>query len=153
MTATSSFTSPEQTARWVGIAQSVERLAMVWTVRRTHPGAGGDFPLTPRQILGQNQHLWGSLSRVLNQPGPGVDHPPPNSAKVKGRVEIYRYLPSGQSWPVVGELHFSLNVSPSELKVAVQITESRGPRLKAKLNSGDCRTHCCLPKFRVYQNA
>jgi hypothetical protein len=93
-TATSSFTSPEQTARWVGIAQSVLRLATVWTVRGSNSGRGGDFPQTFRPLLGQNQPLWngwGSLSRALNQPGPGVDHPPPNSAEVKGRVEIYRY--------------------------------------------------------------
>jgi len=28
--------------------------------------------------------------------------PTPSSAKVKERVELYRFLPSGPSWPVLG---------------------------------------------------
>jgi hypothetical protein len=35
-------------------------------------------------------------------PGRGVDHPPPSSANVKERVELYLYSPSGSSWPVLG---------------------------------------------------
>jgi len=31
----------------------------------------------------------------------GVDHPPTSSAKVKERVELYLYIPSGPSWPVL----------------------------------------------------
>ena len=31
-----------------------------------------------------------------------VDHPPPSSAEVEGREELYIYAPSGLSWPVVG---------------------------------------------------
>jgi hypothetical protein len=38
----------------------------------------------------------------LKQPGRGVDHPPLSSAKVKERVELYLYSPSGASWPVLG---------------------------------------------------
>ena len=34
--------------------------------------------------------------------GRGVDHPPPSSAEVKERVELYIYSPSGPSWPVLG---------------------------------------------------
>jgi hypothetical protein len=42
----------------------------------------------------------------------GVDHPTPSSAKVKERVELYLYSPSGPSWPVTGctlplPLHFN----------------------------------------------
>jgi hypothetical protein len=33
--------------------------------------------------------------------GRGVDHPPPSSAKVKERVELYLYSPFGPSWPVL----------------------------------------------------
>jgi hypothetical protein len=43
----------------------------------------------------------GSFPQV-NHPGRGVDHPPPSSAKVKERVELYLYFPSGSSRPVVG---------------------------------------------------
>jgi hypothetical protein len=35
-------------------------------------------------------------------PGRGVDLPPPPSAKVEGRVNVYLYSPSGTSWPVLG---------------------------------------------------
>jgi len=31
----------------------------------------------------------------VKRPGPGVDHPPPSSAEVKERVELYLYSPSG----------------------------------------------------------
>jgi len=34
-------------------------------------------------------------------PGRAVDHPHPNSAEVKGRVELYNYYPSEPSWPVL----------------------------------------------------
>ena len=43
----------------------------------------------------------GSLQGV-KQLGCGVDHPPLSSAKVKARVELYLYSPSGPSWPVLG---------------------------------------------------
>ena len=32
----------------------------------------------------------------------GVDHPPPHSAEVKERVELYLYSTPGPSWPVIG---------------------------------------------------
>ena len=38
----------------------------------------------------------------VKQPGRGADHPPPFSAKVKERVELYLYSPSGPLWPVLG---------------------------------------------------
>jgi len=40
--------------------------------------------------------------------GRGVDHPPPSSAEVKERVELYIYSPSGSSCPVTGALYFYL---------------------------------------------
>ena len=36
------------------------------------------------------------------RPGRGVDHPPPSSAEVKEREELYIYSPSGTSWRVLG---------------------------------------------------
>jgi len=38
----------------------------------------------------------------VKRPGRGVDNPPPSSAEVKERVELYLYSPSGPSWPVLG---------------------------------------------------
>jgi hypothetical protein len=38
----------------------------------------------------------------VKRSGLGVDHPPPSSAEVKERVELYLYSPSGSSWPVLG---------------------------------------------------
>jgi hypothetical protein len=36
------------------------------------------------------------------RPGRGIDHPPTSSVKVKERVELYFYSPSGSLWPVLG---------------------------------------------------
>jgi hypothetical protein len=55
---------------------------------------------------------WGPPSLLYNgyrvcfsgvkRPGRGVEHPPPSSARVKERVELCLYSPSGPSWPVLG---------------------------------------------------
>jgi len=45
----------------------------------------------------------GSFPRV-KRTGRDVDLPPPSSAEVEGRVELYICSPSGPSWPVLGEL-------------------------------------------------
>jgi len=38
----------------------------------------------------------------VKRSGRGVDHPPPSSAEVKDRVELYLFSPYGPSWPVLG---------------------------------------------------
>ena len=69
------------------------------------------------------ESLWGAIFSTPVQTGPGahpasytmsigsfsgvkrlgraVDHPPPPSAGVKGRAELYLCFPSGPLWPVV----------------------------------------------------
>jgi hypothetical protein len=43
-----------------------------------------------------------SYKMGVKQPGRGINHPPPSSAEVKERVELYLYSSSGSSWPVLG---------------------------------------------------
>jgi len=38
----------------------------------------------------------------VKRPRSGVDHPPPSSAEVQEKVELYLYTSSGPSWPVIG---------------------------------------------------
>jgi len=38
----------------------------------------------------------------VKRPERGVEHPPPSSAEVKERVDLYLYSPFGPSWPVLG---------------------------------------------------
>ena len=66
---------------------------------------GRDFPHPSRPALGLTQPLiqWvPDLSRGVKRPGRGFDHPPPSSAEVKERTELYLYSPSGPLWPVPG---------------------------------------------------
>jgi len=46
----------------------------------------------------------------VKRSGNGVDYPPPSSAEVKERVELYLYSPSGPSWPFLWRtlLYFTL---------------------------------------------
>jgi hypothetical protein len=54
----------------------------------------------------------------VKRPGRGVDHPPSSSARVKERVEIYLYSPSGPSWSVLGR-----TLPYKELKKSTDFTE------------------------------
>jgi len=38
----------------------------------------------------------------VKRPWRGVDHPPPSSAEVTERLELYLFPPFGLSWPVIG---------------------------------------------------
>ena len=70
------------------------------SVRGSNPG-GGEISLT------RPDRPWGPPSLPYNahrfffprvkRPGRGVNHPPPSSAEIKERVELYLYSPSGSS--------------------------------------------------------
>ena len=85
-----------------GIAQSVQRLATGRTVRASNPGARFSEPVQ----TGSGAHpasytmSTGSFPGV-KRPRRGVDHPPPYSAEVKVKVELYLYSKSETSWPVL----------------------------------------------------
>jgi hypothetical protein len=88
-----------------GRAQSVKRLDTGWTVRGSNPGGGEIFRTRRDRPLGPTQPpvQWvPGLSMGVKWPGREVDHPPPYSAEVEGRVELYICSPSGPSWPVLG---------------------------------------------------
>jgi hypothetical protein len=58
-----------------------------------------DRPWSPPSLL----YNWYRVSFPgVKRPGRGVTHPPPSSAEVKERVELYLYSLYGPSWPVLG---------------------------------------------------
>jgi hypothetical protein len=72
---------------------------------KKNPGGGEIFCTRPDRPCGQASLLYNEY-RVsfpgVKRPGRGVDHPPSSSARVKERVQLYLYSPSGPSWPVLG---------------------------------------------------
>ena len=56
----------------------------------------------PESHTGSYNMGTGSLFSGVMRPERGVNHPPPPSAEVKERVNLYLYSLSGPSWPVLG---------------------------------------------------
>ena len=76
---------------------------MGWTVRGSNPGKGEIFRIGPDRSWGSSTHTMGTgYFPGVKRPGRGVNHPPPSSAKVEERAELYLYSPSGSSWSVLG---------------------------------------------------
>ena len=83
----------------------VVRLATGWTVKGSNTSAGEIFRNCPDQPWGPPSLLCNGHRvsfPMLQQPGRGVDHPPPSSTKVKERVELNLYSSTEPSWPVLG---------------------------------------------------
>ena len=77
-------------------AQSVQRFATGSTVRGSNPG-GGEPSAFVQTGPGAHTAACAIGTRSfpgVKRPGRGVDHPPPSSAEVKERVELYLYSPS-----------------------------------------------------------
>ena len=93
------------TFRGLGFLSRYSHSLRGWTVRRSNPGWGRDFPHASRPALEPSQPPVQGVpgpSRGLKRPGHGVDHLPTSSAEIKKRVKLYIYSPYGPSWPVLG---------------------------------------------------
>ena len=72
---------------------------------------GGEiFRTRPDRPWGPPSHLCNGYRVFLpgvKRPGRGVDHPPPSSVDVEGRIELYLYLPLGLRGLLWGEISSS----------------------------------------------
>ena len=83
------------TCRWPSRAQ-VERRSGDWIP------VGARFSAPVQTVPAAHPASCTIVTGSFPGAGRGVDHPPPSSAEVKERVELYLYSPHGPSWPVVG---------------------------------------------------
>ena len=77
---------------------------MGWMVRGSKPGGGKIFRTRPDRPWGPPSLLYWvrGLFPGGKVAGRDADHPPPSSAEVKERAELYFYSTSGPSRPVIG---------------------------------------------------
>jgi len=75
-----------------------------WTVQECIPvGARFSAPVQTNPGAHPASFTMGTGSLLgVKRLGFDVDHPPPSSAGVKERVELYLFSLSGPSWPVIG---------------------------------------------------
>jgi hypothetical protein len=88
-------------AAGAGTVQSKKRIATGRTVRGSNPGGGENFRTGPGAHPASDTMDTGSFQGVKRTVR-GFDHPPPSSAEVKERVELYLYCPAECSWLVLG---------------------------------------------------
>ena len=115
-----------------------------------------DIPHPSRPALGppsflSNEHRVSFLE--VKRPGRDVDHPPPSSAEIKGRVELYFYSPSGPSWPVTFTF-YSPATGGYELSHAVTScfgTETNVTAFRTLWPDDEKRENSDYPVFRICQ--
>ena len=74
-----------------------------WEARFSAPVQTGPVAHPASCTMGTGSFLW------VKRPGSVIDHTPPSSTEVEGRVELYICSPSGPLWPVPGRtLHLPL---------------------------------------------
>ena len=87
-----------------------------------YPGGGEIFRIRPDRSWGLPSLQYNGYPVSLpgvKRPRRGLTHPPPSSAEVKERVQLYLYFPTGPSRPVPGwtlpvtEPHFRTRQNPS----------------------------------------
>jgi hypothetical protein len=106
-------------------------VSIVGTAPRYPTGISGDqipvgarFSAPIRTVPGARpaSYTMGTRSTLqVKWPGHGVNHPHPPITKVKGRVQLYFYSPSGPSCPI---LRWTLSFSVEKISPAV-ISQSR----------------------------
>ena len=67
-----------------------------WEARYSTPVQTGPGAHPASHTTGTGSYLG------VKRSGRGVDHPPPSTAEVKEKVEVYLYSPYGPSWSVLG---------------------------------------------------
>ena len=83
-----------------GIAQSVQRLARGRTAQGSRMRFSAPVQTGPGGPLSLVCNGYRAPLPGIKRPGRGVDQPPPSSADIGERTELYFY-PSGPSWPVL----------------------------------------------------
>ena len=133
---------------WTGIAQSVWWLATSWMGQGSNPSGGEifrthpDWPWGPPSLLYNGYRVFPGVKWTWR----GIHHPPPSSAEVKERVELYLCSTSGPSWPVLGWT-LPLQIWCHFDRASSLICENKMP---TRCNRGFyCRSYCLLNMFRA----
>jgi len=83
---------------WSGKVGWDSEVCLATCYRLDGPGIESQRGARPPSLLHRGCRV---SSPKVKRPGRGVDHPTPSSAKIKERVQLHLYYPSGPSWPLL----------------------------------------------------